>query len=251
MEALVFVLIGLSLNGVLARLGPGKAIGLLPLGLVITASLIAARIIWVYPAVYLPRLLSRRFRARDPSPPPSQIFVLSWAGMRGVVSLALALALPEAFPGRDLILFLTFFVIPMTVLVQGTTLGPVIRWLGVARPDDRDGLPPEARARVEIERASLRLIEERATDEMVGPIARDLVPEFRERMGSSERLHQLGGAVRSERIARLSLRLEAIGASRVQLLAMHRAGDIHDDVLQVLEQELDLEELRFRELLEH
>ena len=57
--------------------------------------------------------------------------------------------------------------------------------------------------------------------------------------------------MRAERIARLSLRLEAIGASRVQLLAMHRAGDIHDDVLQVLEQELDLEELRFRELLEH
>lgn len=251
MEALVFVLIGLSLNGVLARLGAGKAVSLLPLGLMITATLIAARFVWVYPAVYLPRLLSRRFRARDPSPHPSQIFVLSWAGMRGVVSLALALALPESFPGRDLILFLTFFVILMTVLVQGTTLGPVIRWLGVARPEDRDGLPPEARARVEIERASLRLIEERATDEMVGPIARDLVAEYRERMGSSERLHQLGGALRSERIARLSLRLEAIGASRVQLLAMHRAGDIHDDVLQVLEQELDLEELRFRELLEH
>ncbi len=161
------------------------------------------------------------------------------------------MALPERFPGRDLILFLTFVVILITVLAQGTTLGPMIRWLRVAQPADRDGLPPEARARVELERASLRLIEQRADDEIVGPIARDLVTEFRERTGNTVRLHQLGGAVRAERIARLSLRLEAIGASRVQLLAMHRAGDIHDDVLQVLEQELDLEELRFRELLEH
>ncbi len=248
MEALVFVLIGLSLNGVLARLG-GSVLELLPLGLLITGTLILARFVWMFPAVYLPRLLSRRLRVRDPSPPWTTPFVMSWAGMRGVVSLALALALPENFPGHDAILFLTFFVILVTVLVQGTTLGPVIRQLGVARPVDPDGLPPEARARVEIERASLRLIEQRATDEIVGPIARDLVTEYRERTGNTARLHQLGGAVRAERLARLSLRLEAVGASRSQLLGMHRSGDIHDDVLQVLEQELDLEELRLRELL--
>ena len=251
MEALVFVLIGLSLNGVLARLGTARAIELLPLGLVVTATLIVARFAWVFPAAYLPRLVSPRLRAREPKPPWTTIMTLCWAGMRGVVSLALALALPEAFPGRDLILFLTFVVILLTVLVQGTTLGSVIRWLGVARPADGDGLPPEARARVEIERASLGLIEQRADDEIVGPIARDLLTEYRERTGSAVRLHQLGGALRAERIARLSLRLEAIGASRVRLLAMHRAGDIHDDVLQVLEQELDLEELRYRELLDH
>ena len=157
MEALVFVLIGLSLNGVLARLGAGRAFALLPLGLIVTATLIIARIAWVYPATHLPRLLSLRLRARDPTPPLTTTFVVSWAGMRGVVSLALALALPEAFPGRDLILFLTFVVILVTVLAQGTTLGPVIRWLGVARPVDRDGLPPEARARVEIERRLVAL----------------------------------------------------------------------------------------------
>ena len=250
LEALVFVLIGLSLNGVLARLGLGRALSLVPLGLLVTATLIVARFLWVFPATYLPRLLPR-VRASAPAPLLAYPFVLSWAGMRGVVSLAVALALPEAFPGHDLILFLTFFVILATVLAQGTTLGPVIRWLRVARPPDRDGMPPEARARAEMERASLMLIEQRASDEMVGPIARDLVAEYRERTGHAVRSHELGGALRAERAARLSLRLEAVAASRAQLLWLHRVGDIHDDILHALEQELDLEELRLREQLEH
>ena len=146
LEALVFVLIGLSLNGVLARLGARHALSLVPLALVITATLVAARFIWVFPATYLPILLWPGARAREPLPPVAIPLIVSWAGMRGVVSLAVALALPEDFPGHDLILFLTFFVILVTVLVQGTTLGPLIRLLGVARPADRDGLPPEARA---------------------------------------------------------------------------------------------------------
>ncbi len=251
MEALVFVLIGLSLNGVLARLGAAGALALVPLGLVITAAIILARFAWVIPAIYLPRVLSRRLRARDPAPPFALPVIISWAGMRGVVSLAVALALPEDFPGHDMLLFLTFFCILATLLVQGTTLGPLIRALHVARPPDPGGLPPEARARAEMERASLMLIERRAQDEMVGPIARDLVAEFRERTGYAIRSHEQGGALQAERAARLTLRLEAVAASRGQLLLMHRTGDIHDDVLHALEQELDLEELRLREQLEH
>jgi CPA1 family monovalent cation:H+ antiporter len=251
MEALVFVLIGLSLNGVLERLGAGGAFALFPLALIITAAVIAARFVWVYPATYLPRLFSRRLRAADPAPSPRAIFVVSWAGMRGVVSLAVALALPTDLPGYDMILFLTFFIILVTVLVQGTTLGPVIRALGVARPPDPEGLPPEARARAEMERAALMLIEQRATDEIIGPIARELVAEFRERAGFARRSHERGAAARAERAARLSLRIEALGAARSRLLALHRSGDIHDDVLQALEQELDLDELRLREQLAH
>ncbi len=251
LEALVFVLIGLSLNGVLARLGAARAVSLLPLALLITAALTLARFAWVFPATYLPRLLSRRMRGRDPSPPPAAVLVIAWAGMRGVVSLAIALALPEEFPGRDLILFLTFFVILVTVLIQGTTLGPLIRWLGVALAAASDGVPPEARARAEMERAALRLIEERGDDEIVGPIARDLIPEFRDRAGQAARSHQTGGAARAEQTARLSLRLDAIQVERARLLAMHRAGDIHDEVLQILEQELDFDELRLRGQIAH
>jgi CPA1 family monovalent cation:H+ antiporter len=251
LEALVFVLIGLSLNGVLERLGAAGALALIPLALLITAAMTLARFAWVFPATYLPRLLSRRMRTRDPIPTPAVVLVVAWAGMRGVVSLAIALALPEDFPGRDLILFLTFFVILVTVLLQGTTLGFLIQWLGLARPAASDGVPPEAQARAEMERASLRLIEERGNDEIVGPIARDLVPEYRERAGQAARTHESGGAARAERTARLSLRLEAVEAERVRLIAMHRAGDIHDEVLHVLEQELDLDELRLRGQLAH
>ncbi len=190
-------------------------------------------------------------RTRDPAPAPGVVLVIAWAGMRGVVSLAIALALPVDFPGRDLILFLTFFVILVTVLLQGTTLGLVIQWLGVARPTDHDGVPPVAQARAEMERASLRLIEERGNDEIVGPIARDLISEYRERAGQAARTHESGGAARAERAARLSLRLEALEAERARLLAMHRAGDIHDEILQSLEQELDLDELRLRGLIAH
>ncbi len=251
MEALVFVLIGLSLNGVLTRLGAERALALFPLALMITAAVIMARFVWVYPASYLPSLLQRRSHQRYQDTNAAAIFVVSWAGMRGVVSLAVALALPESFPGYDVILFLTFFIILVTVLVQGTTLGPVIRALGVARPPDPEGLPPEARARAEMERAGLLLIEQRATDEIIGPIARELVAEFRERAGFATRSHERGAAARAERAARLSLRIEAVGSARARLLAMHRVGDIHDDVLQALEQELDLDEVRLREQIRH
>jgi len=251
LEALVFVLIGLSLNGVLARLGAAGAMALLPLALLITAALTLARFSWVFTGSYLSRLLSRWIRTREPAPEPAAVLVIAWAGMRGVVSLAIALALPADFPGRDLILFLTFFVILVTVLIQGTTLGPLIQWLGVARPTAGDGVPPEARARAELERAALRLIEERGDDEIVGPIARDLIPEFRERAGQAARSHQTGGAARAEQTARLSLRLDAIEVERTRLLAMHRAGDIHDEVVQILEQELDFDELRLRGQIAH
>jgi len=251
LEALVFVLIGLSLNGVLARLGAAGALSLLPLALIVTAAMTLARFAWVFTGSYLPRLLSSRIRTREPFPEPGAVLVIAWAGMRGVVSLAVALALPQDFPGRDLILFLTFFVILVTVLIQGTTLGPLIRWLGVARPAASDGVPPEARARAELERAALRLIEERGNDEIVGPIARDLIPEFRERAGQAARTHETGGAARAEQTARLSLRLDAIAVERMRLIAMHRAGDIHDEVVQILEQELDFDEIRLRGQIAH
>jgi CPA1 family monovalent cation:H+ antiporter len=135
--------------------------------------------------------------------------------------------------------------------VQGTTLGPLIKWLGVARPVASDGVPPVAVARAELERAALRLIEERGNDEIVGPIARDLIPEFRERAGQAARTHEAGGAARAEQTARLALRLDAIEVARERLVAMHRAGDIHDEVMLVLEQELDFDELRLRGQIAH
>ena len=104
-----------------------------------TAIVIVARFVWVFPATYLPRWLSPSLRKRDPSPPWQKMFVLGFTGVRGVVSLAAALAIPltvesgAPFPHRDLILFATFGVIIITLVGQGLMLPTVIRWLGVAR----------------------------------------------------------------------------------------------------------------------
>ena len=105
---------------------------------VTAAIVIVARFVWVFPATYLPRWLIPALRRRDPSPPWQQVFVLAFTGVRGVVSLAAALAIPltiesgAPFPHRDLILFATFGVIIITLVGQGLTLPTVIRWLGVA-----------------------------------------------------------------------------------------------------------------------
>src|SRR5207248_11769959 len=123
---------------------------------VISAVVIVARFVWVFPAVYLPRWLSPRIRRRDPAPPWQQAFVLAFTGVRGIVSLAAALAIPFAtetgmpFPGRDLILFLTFSVILVTLVGQGLLLPLVIRMLGLVnagRREQHDNLIEEQQAR--------------------------------------------------------------------------------------------------------
>src|SRR5439155_25718123 len=105
--------------------------------LVISLAVILIRILWVSPATYLPRLLFKAIRDKDPYPSWRHVTLVAWTGMRGVVSLATALALPRCiqngspFPGRDLILFLTFIVILATLVVQGLSLPPLIRRLGI------------------------------------------------------------------------------------------------------------------------
>jgi Na+/H+ antiporter len=246
LEALVFILIGLSLRGVLDRLDAGELAKLLPLAGMMVVAVIFVRFVWVFPATYLPRLLIPTVRRHDPSPRPALPFIVSWAGMRGVVSLAVALALPEHFPGHDIILFLTFSVILATLLLQGSTLGPLIRALHLARRPRPNDVPPEVHARSELERAKLASVEGRLQDELIGAIANDIVHEFRDRAGWADRIHQGGAAALAERAGRLSLRLDAIDAARARLLELHRIGEIHDEVLQTLEEELDLDELRIR-----
>src|SRR5207249_6454637 len=104
---------------------------------IISLAVILIRILWVFPASYLPRLLFKSIRERDPYPAWQHVTIVAWTGIRGVVSLAAALALPftiqtgAPFPGRDLILFLTFVVILTTLVVQGLSLPFLIKWLGV------------------------------------------------------------------------------------------------------------------------
>src|SRR5207302_4506819 len=143
-EGMIFLITGLQARTLIERIGQYPLLELAIAAAVISAVVIVARFIWVFPAVYLPRWLVPRIRRRDPAPPWQQAFVLSFTGIRGIVSLAAALAIPFAtdagqpFPGRDLILFLTFSVILVTLVGQGLTLPWVIRVLGLAHAGRRE-----------------------------------------------------------------------------------------------------------------
>ena len=165
LNGFVFILIGLQLPEVLHALS-GHEIPIHRLiwyALLISLAVILVRILWVFPAAYLPRLLFKKIRQRDPYPSWRHVTIIGWTGMRGVVSLAAALALPltiqngEPFPGRDLILFLTFIVILATLVVQGLSLPMLIRWLGVK--DDGSMEKEEREARLKANQSALAKLE--------------------------------------------------------------------------------------------
>src|SRR5690349_8394924 len=137
LEGLVFLVTGLQIRTVLDRLDPISFRGPLLAVLLTVAVVIVARCVWVFPAIYLPRRLSPKLARRDPAPPWQWVFFLAFVGVRGVVSLAAALAIPlttlagAPFPYRDLILFVTFGVITVTRVGQGSVLPGVVRWLAV------------------------------------------------------------------------------------------------------------------------
>ena len=137
LEGFAFILIGLTLPGVIEAISDRQPAELFGLALLVAATVVVARIVWVYPATYLPRLIPS-IRENDPAPPWKVPFVIAWSGMRGAVSLAAALALPLDFPERDLILFLTFVVILVTLVGQGLTLPLVLRWAGIVDVDGTD-----------------------------------------------------------------------------------------------------------------
>src|SRR6266704_2204656 len=161
LNGFVFILIGLQLPDVLRALS-GNSISIQRLfwdALLISLAVVLIRILWVFPATYLPRLIFKKLCKHDPYPKWQHVTIVAWTGMRGVVSLAAALALPDTkqggspFPGRDLILFLTFVVILATLVVQGLSLPPLIRWLGIK--DDGSMEKEEREARLEANQAAL------------------------------------------------------------------------------------------------
>ncbi|MGY5036909.1 cation:proton antiporter domain-containing protein, partial [Streptomyces sp. 900116325] len=143
LESFVFLLIGLQLPGVVRALHDRSAIEVVGASAAVLATVILVRVVWVYPAAYLPRMMSARIREREPAPSLRAVFVLAWSGMRGVVSLAAAFAIPltvnsgAPFPGRDMILFITFVVVVGTLLLHGLTLPWLITRLGVDNSEER------------------------------------------------------------------------------------------------------------------
>lgn len=246
LEAFVFVLIGLSLRGVLDRVG---GIGHLTqeLGrpvLATIAAVVLSRFAWVLVA---DRVAMLRDRLRHVPTGPAGIgaaLVMGWAGMRGVVTLAVALSLPDAMPGRDLILVAAFAVILVTVLVQGTSLGAVIRLLRVGSTEARDTTflsQPQASSLV----AAAQLAEvEMLARNPDGTIRHPrLLEQYGYRAQVTKRFSEDVDKLTGERDAHFDVVLKAVAVGRAEALRLHRTGKIHDDVLRVLEHDLDLQEL--------
>lgn len=248
LASLVFMLIGLQLRGIVQRL-PHEGVGeLLLLAAAIAATLVASRFLWVYGTALIPRWLSRSLRERDPAPPASHLAVVSWAGMRGVVSLAAALALPQGFPGRDLIVFLAFGAIFATLVLQGTTLGWLIRKLDVTEAEHPR--PELVKARAELAGAALGAVEAHLGNDGLPEhtaAAAELVGEYevRAERASADEAHP--EAKLEEQEARHRLRLVAIEAARAKLRDHTDLVDV--DSHRALAEELDLEEAQIRSAL--
>ncbi len=252
LESLIFVLIGLSLRGVMGRLSMNSVgiASLAPAIGYITAAMVLARFLWIFPAVYIPRFLFPGLRRRDPYPPVAVPIIMSWAGMRGVVSLAVALSVPEGFPGRDFMLAATLAVILISILVQGTTLVPLIRALRLHKfVLARRATLSEAEARVEMARAALAAVKEySAGDDGVERHPR-LVEQYGRRAEMAARFVEAHEELSAKRTDHYTAILIANRSARTQVLVMHREGRIHDSVLHALEAELDLEEISTRRSL--
>jgi monovalent cation/hydrogen antiporter len=199
----------------------------------------------------LSRILNKRVRRCDPVPPKRHLAIISWSGMRGVVSLAAALALPRTlrdgseFPERDLIIFLSFAAILATLVVQGLTLPFLIRRFGVRDAIDTQH---ERQVRLKLVHAALSDLSKVAQEDRVNESAlKEVTGFYLERVEAltDEQAEVLGWSDHREKLISMrQLRRKALRAERRQLLHLRKKNEVHDELMRRLEHEIDLEELR-------
>ncbi|MEW2287156.1 Na+/H+ antiporter [Streptomyces sp. NPDC047841] len=249
LESAVFALIGLQLPIVLKRLGEYEGVSAAWYAVAVFLVVVVARFVWVYPATFLPRVLSKRVAQREQNPTWRGAMVTSWAGMRGVVSLAIAFAVPPAMPAgpRNLILFLTFTTVIGTLVVQGVTLPPLIRLLKFPGRDRQAETLAEANAQAQASRAAEARLDELLADErntLPEPLADRLRMVLERRRNAVwERLGQVNpitGESVDDTYRRLSR--EMIGAEREVFVRLRDLRYIDDEMLRALLRRLDLEE---------
>ncbi len=245
MEATVFMLIGSSLRGVLERVG-GLTVVIeqmaLPVGIILLA-LTVARFGWIFGADAITALLKRLGIGRATPLGLRSDVVLGWAGMRGVVTLAVALSIPEGFPGRDFILVTAFAVILGTVLIQGMTLGRVIGWAKLTEPAGDAARLTMSQAEASMAKVQFAVIEQHAYDAEGTLIHPRLYERYQRRATMIDDYIAQEEHYRPMLHAHWDLVLEAVAAGRSELIRLHRAGDIDEETLHELEHDLDLEEL--------
>jgi Na+/H+ antiporter len=244
LNGFVFVLIGLELPDVLRGLGDRSPTEILLLAVVVCAVVLVTRMAWIFVTSYLPNSPGRAIARRDRALATRLTFVVGWAGLRGAVSLAAALALPAYFPERNLILLLTFSVILVTLVGQGLTLPAVLRW-AVAGGIDLDGDEATV-ARAAAYQAGLDEIA-RAREQWAGhqPLLDRLESGLRDRTEhlATEDPDETEER-RQERVEHEEIQRGVIGAQRAAVIELRDRREINDQTLRTIERELDLEELR-------
>jgi CPA1 family monovalent cation:H+ antiporter len=251
LNGILFMLIGLQLPQVIHALPPGSALFVAKLGMLVFLVIVLVRFVWMFGANHLVRLWNRAFHHRNP-PLWKHTAFIAWTGMRGADSLAGALAIPfvladgAPFPGRDLILLLTFCVIFGTLVVQGLTLKPLVRWLKIV--DDHVPEKEERLARLKANEAALARIEDLGSTSQARP-------ESVERLRSeyADRIRQLSkDTSHEESLRRLfsrdfeELAREALETERDTVIALRNEESINDEVLRRIQHDIDLAEARLQ-----
>jgi CPA1 family monovalent cation:H+ antiporter len=254
-EGIVFLMTGLQARTLLVGLGTYSLSALAGSAAVVTVVVILARFVWIYPATYLPRWLIPAIARKDPSPPWQWPFVLGFTGVRGIVSLAAALAIPltmdsgRPFPDRDLILFLTFAVILVTLVGQGLMLPAVIRLLGLANAGEQElhaDRTEELVARRHAIEAAIKRLDQLAMERgLPDDVVRPLRVEHQNRLNHFE--HASPWAQNNQHTVALpdEIELLLIAAEREQINELYRQGTLQDEARRRLEREFDLREANF------
>lgn len=254
LESFAFLLIGLQLPRVIAELHGIPATVLIVSSAAVFATVIVVRLVWMYLFAYVPRLVWRRLRESEPALPPSQVFILGWAGMRGVVSLAAAAAVPlttlsgAPFPGRPHVMFLTFVVVVGTLLLHGLTLPWVIRRLHVRGDDPEEVRLAAERARDRATRAASDRLDELLADAAQSDLperASEILKHWNTRRihRTWDRLSRPAEELGEDLTASLHhLLLEMLAAERKTYIEERDAGRIDDETLRTMLRSLDFEE---------
>jgi Na+/H+ antiporter len=255
LNGFVFILIGLQLPAIINGMGNYSVGEAIVYAVVISLVTIFIRIIWVFPAAYIPRRLFKSIRQKETNPGWRNILLIGWSGMRGVVSLASALAIPltlsngAAFPHRNLILFITFVVILFTLVLQGLSLKPLIRILQIRGNDEWEELQALT-LRVRLAQSVLAHIDNNYKQQIEDHEAYKRVRDRYERMiaiaqqklDAKETVDESQSFLPNYR----QMLLELVDVRRRELIRFRRSNAFSDELIRERERELDLEEARLR-----
>lgn len=259
LNGFIFILIGLQMPYIVNNFTHNTVKEALYYGLVISLAVIIIRIIWVYAVTYLREKLTRKNQSQYYVPSAKEKFLIAWCGMRGVVSLAAALSIPfyltgkTEFPYRNLILFITFTVILITLVVQGLTITPIIRLLKIEDTGDARRRREEEQLKLQLARACLQYIDSNYVHELQGNEPLKILRNRYSRMieVAQNRLHNQkdssGAIAEDKKLERFhDLLLELIDIRRSELVSYRINGNFDEELIKEKEYELDLEEARLR-----